>query len=179
MRGLQMTPTHEYLANTFVQHVPITAVRVWLYRLLGIRLQERGSTNIMMLTDVHALPSIEIGPRTTIGRHCLLDGRGGIRIGAEVNISSYTLLVTGTHDAHAAAFAGSVAPVVIGDHAWLATRVTVLAGCTIGEGAVVAAGAVVTGDVPPYAIFGGIPAKKLGDRRKDLSYSASHRPNWT
>lgn len=173
------TPTREYLANALVRHVPITGVRIWLYCLLGISIAERSSTNIMMATDVHAPRRIEIGPRTTIGRHCLLDGRGGLRIGAQVNISSYALLITGTHDPHARDFAGRLAPIVIGDHAWLATRVTVLPGCCIGAGAVVATGAVVTADVAPYTIVGGVPAKKLGDRRRDLEYSAIHRANWT
>lgn len=172
-------PTREYLANALVRHVPITAMRMWLYGLLGIRMVEPSSTNIMMATDVHAPRRIEIGAQATVGRHCLLDGRGGLRIGAQVNISSYTLLITGTHDPHAYDFAGRLAPIAIGDHAWLATRVTVLPGCCIGEGAVVAAGALVTADVSPYTIVGGIPAKKLGDRRRDLDYSPAYRPNWT
>jgi maltose O-acetyltransferase len=54
--------------------------------------------------------------------------------------------------------------VVVGDHAWLSFRCTVLPGVTIGEGAVVAAGAVVTKDVPRYAIVAGIPARVIGER---------------
>ena len=50
-------------------------------------------------------------------------------------------------------------PVVLEDDVWLGLRVTVMSGVTIGRGAVVAAGAVVTKDVPPYAIVGGVPAK--------------------
>jgi maltose O-acetyltransferase len=108
-----------------------------------------------------------------------LDGRGGLSIGAGVNISSYSLLVTGTHDPYARDFGGRLAPIAIGDYVWLATRVTVLPGCSVGTGAVVAAGAVVTGDVAPYTIVGGIPAKRLGDRPRDLDYGATYRPNWT
>jgi maltose O-acetyltransferase len=47
----------------------------------------------------------------------------------------------------------------------------ILPGVTIGKGAVVAAGAVVTKDVPPYAIVGGVPAKVIGERTKDLRYT--------
>jgi acetyltransferase-like isoleucine patch superfamily enzyme len=174
-----LIPSREYVANAVVCHLPIAAMRMSLYRLLGINMAEPGSTNILMATEVHAPRRIEIGPGTTIGRHCLLDGRGGLRIGAQVNISSFTLLITGTHDPHALDFAGRVAPVTIGDYAWLATRVMVLPGCSIGAGAVVAAGAVVTADVAPYTIVGGVPATKLGDRRQDLDYSTDFRLNWT
>jgi maltose O-acetyltransferase len=57
-------------------------------------------------------------------------------------------------------------PIAIDDWAWIATNAIVLAGVTIGEAAVIAAGAVVTKDVPPYSIVGGNPAKTIGERKK-------------
>ena len=60
--------------------------------------------------------------------------------------------------------------VTIEDYAWISCRVVILPGVTIGKGAVVAAGAVVTKDVAPYTIVGGVPAKKIGTRTKDLRY---------
>ena len=51
------------------------------------------------------------------------------------------------------------APIKIGNHVWIGSNSTVLSGVTIGEWAVVAAGAVVTKDVPPYTMVGGVPAK--------------------
>ena len=56
----------------------------------------------------------------------------------------------------------------IGDRAWLGSRALVLPGVTIGEGAVVAAGAVVTSDVPAYAVVGGVPARAIGARPREL-----------
>ena len=60
--------------------------------------------------------------------------------------------------------------VVIIDRAWISCRVVILPGVTVGEGAVVAAGAVVTKNVPPYTIVAGVPAKEVGKRTKDLRY---------
>lgn len=57
--------------------------------------------------------------------------------------------------------AGQTAPVCIGDNVWLGSRVVVLKGVTIGDGAVIAAGAVVVRDIPPRALAGGVPAKVL------------------
>lgn len=60
---------------------------------------------------------------------------------------------------------GPVEPVVIGDDCWIGGRVTILPGVHIGNGAVIAAGAVVTKDVPPFAVVGGVPAKIIYNRK--------------
>ena len=57
-----------------------------------------------------------------------------------------------------------IAPVVIGADVWLGTRAIVLAGVTIGDGAIVGAGAVVTTSVPAFAIVAGVPARRIGER---------------
>ncbi len=54
----------------------------------------------------------------------------------------------------------------------------VVGSVTIGEGAVVAAGAVVTKDVDPYMIVGGVPARPIRERARDLTYELSWRPDW-
>ena len=61
-------------------------------------------------------------------------------------------------------------PIKIGDYVWIGAGATVLQGVEVGDGAVVAAGAVVVDDVPPFTIVGGVPAKKIGDRTKNLNY---------
>ena len=66
----------------------------------------------------------------------------------------------------------------MGDRVWIAEGARVLAGVTIGEGAVVAAGAVVTKDVDPYTIVGGVPATYIRDRARDLSYTLDYRTNF-
>ena len=66
--------------------------------------------------------------------------------------------------------------VTICDRAWIGPDTTPAAGRDGGRGAVVAAGAVVTGDVAPYTIVAGIPARKIGDRNRDLRYEFTGRP---
>lgn len=55
-------------------------------------------------------------------------------------------------------------PVVVGNDVWIGSNAIILQGCTIGDGVVIAAGAVVTHDIPPYTVVGGVPAKKIKDR---------------
>lgn len=57
-----------------------------------------------------------------------------------------------------------------GDYDYIGSRVTILPGVNIGEGAVVATGAVVTKSVAPYSIVGGVPAMVIGKHRQDLAY---------
>ncbi|TFD70389.1 acyltransferase [Cryobacterium gelidum] len=113
---------------------------------------------------------ISIGARTSIGDAATLDGRGGLSIGKDVNFSSEVQVWTAQHDWKSADFAYSDAPVRIGDRCWLGPRVIVLPGTTIGEGTVVAAGAVAKGNLEPFCLYGGVPAKKLGERPRNIDY---------
>lgn len=163
-----------YLCNHVLNRVPSYAFRRWAYRrLLGYRLARRAT--IQMGCRVYCRGGLRIGRDTMINRGCVLDSRGGLRIGERVNLSPEVQIYTADHDAQSPSFAERRSPVQIEDYAWISTRATILPGVTIGRGAVVAAGAVVTQDVPPYAIVGGVPARIIGERTRDLSYS----PIWT
>jgi acetyltransferase-like isoleucine patch superfamily enzyme len=99
-----------------------------------------------------------------------LDSRGGLTIGDNVNISDEVAIWTAEHDIQSPTFAYTTAPVVIGARAWLCFRSIILAGITLGEGCVVASGAVVTKDVAPFTVVAGIPAKVIGSRNRHLTY---------
>ena len=105
--------------------------------------------------------------RLTVGRNSRLNGvhidaRERIDIGANVRIAPYSIILDSDfHDIKDHFSEGPSAPVIIEDDVWIATRCTILKGVTIGRGAVVAAGAVVTKDVPPYTIVAGVPAKVI------------------
>jgi len=92
-------------------------------------------------------------------------------IGQNVIINDGARLLTGSHDVGSADFELKTAPISLRDYAWVATGAIILPGVTIGRGAVVAAGAVVTKDVPDYAIAVGNPARLLNRRRpRNLRY---------
>ncbi|MFD7007657.1 acyltransferase [Rhodococcus jostii] len=97
-----------------------------------------------------------------------------ISIGANVNIGGHVQIYTLEHDPNALDFGTKGGEVVVGDRAYIATRATILPGVRIGEGAVVAAGAVVTRDVDPYVIVGGVPARPIGERRRDIAYELGY-----
>lgn len=160
-----------YLTNNVVAHVPSFALRHWWYRrVVGMRIGAHSSLlmgQYIYVTGRRArgCAGITIGAHTIVNRQCCLDGRGGLTIGDNVSISPGVWLLTDQHDMDDPVFAERFARIVIHDHVWLGSRALVLPGVTIGEGAVVAAGAVVTKDVPPYTVVGGVPARPVGARR--------------
>lgn len=120
---------------------------------------------------------VRIGDRSVINFGTLIDGRRfAVSIGNDVSIGPEAAILTLGHDPHSPSFADRGGEVRIGDRAWIAYRAIVLPGVTIGEGAVVAAGAVVADDVPPLAIVAGNPARQVGERSRELSYRLDYRP---
>ena len=108
----------------------------------------------------------DIGEGTWIGPFTVIDGSGGLRIGRGCDVSCGVHIYT--HSTVKRCVSGRVygtvdrAPVVIGDHVFLGANAVVMMGVTIGDRAVVAAGAVVTADVAPHSIVGGVPARPIG-----------------
>lgn len=120
--------------------------------------------------EVREPQNVEIGNATIVGHNVILDGRSGIKIGPNVNLSSEVSIWTLQHDPQSPTFGTRGGQVVVDKNAWLSFRCTVLPGVHIGEGAVVAAGSIVTKDVEPFAIVAGIPARTIGVRTRDLRY---------
>jgi len=122
-------------------------------------------------------PRIELGSRVVINHGSVLDGRHyGIVIGDDVSIGPEAAILTLGHDPRSTDFANRGGPVRIERHAWVAYRAIILPGVTVGEGAVVGAGSVVTKDVPPFAIVAGVPARIVGRRASPLTYRLKYDP---
>ena len=134
------------------------------------------SSAIYRNVDLRSPYRIVVGAHTNINKRCVLDGRGGLKIGNNVDIAQETNIWTEQHDYNSPTYKSVCKEVVIEDYVWLASRVTVLPGVHIGRGSVVASGAVVTKDVPPLAIVAGIPAKIIGYRKEEaLQYHLGDR----
>ncbi len=116
-------------------------------------------------------PSIIIQDRVFIGKGCEFNIRKHIEIGSDSLIASGCKFID--HDHEMSVGEGPMrglscpeAAIVLEEDVWLGVNVVVLKGVTIGRGAVVGAGAVVTKPIPPYEIWAGIPARKIGERTR-------------
>ena len=120
---------------------------------------------------------VHFGKRNVINFGCLFDGRKfHIRTGDDVSIGPEAAILTLGHDPQSPQFADRGGDVTIGDRVWIAYRATILPGVSIGDGAVVGAGAVVTKNVEPYTLVAGNPARKIGERNPDLCYELDFAP---
>lgn len=166
----------DYLLNTFVNKIPFPHLRMELYRRAGMTIGE--DTNIMMHAYILEARGITIGPNCIIGPFTTLDGRGTLTIGRNVNIAGEVLTIGGHHLVDSPTAQGLVGKIVIEDNAWVAMRATILPDVTVHEGAYVAAAALVNRDVDPYTLVGGVPARKIRDRSRDIQYRLNHFPRW-
>lgn len=111
---------------------------------------------------------INIGERTTIGYHTFIFSSKSIYIGADCLIAPFVYIVDSNHQIKRGKKINQqqndTLPITIGNDVWIASNVTILKGVNIGEGAVIAANSVVNTNIESYAIFGGTPAKKIGER---------------
>ena len=176
----RLLPTREWLMNSVVSRVPWAGLRLLLYERVGrVSFADRATVNFMMCTDVHASANLRVGRNASIGRRCLLDSCGGRRSQTTSTSQATPASSRGTHDPMSPEFLGSLLPVSVGERAWLGTGVIVLPGCSIGAGAVVAAGSVVTRDVEDFAIVAGSPARFVKRRTENLTYELDFRPDWS
>lgn len=113
---------------------------------------------------------VRIGANSNLGDYNFVGGAGGVTIGQNVLIGQYVSFHPQNH-----VFSSPNVPIkqqgttekgiVVEDDVWIGARVTILDGVRVGRGAVIAAGSVVTHDVPPYAVVGGVPARVIKWRR--------------
>lgn len=136
--------------------------------------------NTAVQMDVRFLNArkVFLGDNNVINFGCLFDGRHyAIRTGKNVSIGPEAALLTLGHNPQSENFpAGVGGEIVVGDYAWIAYRAIILPGVTVGEGAVVAAGAVVSRNVEPYTIVAGSPARVVRQRNVTPDYTLNFDP---
>ena len=156
--------TAEYLRMSILRHIPSRHVRLFLLRHYGAKISKKVA--MFASVDVRNPKGLTIGNGCSIGPHVLLDARKGLTIGQNVTIAYRATIWTLHHEMNSNDFHGKGDSTVIEEYAWICSNSIILPGVKIGRGAVVASGAVVTKDVAPYDIVGGIPAKKIGERKE-------------
>ncbi|ALZ88703.1 acetyltransferase [Aerococcus urinaeequi] len=137
-------------------HTP-EELREIMSRLIGKEIDESFPTILYRLWE-----NITLGKNVFINSGTHFQDQGGIVIGEGAFIGHNVVLATINHDLYPKNNRKNhYAPIVLKDNVWIGSNATITSGVTIGEWSVVAAGAVVTKDVPPYSIVGGIPARVL------------------
>ena len=143
--------------------VPLHSIRNLFLRLAGVKIGKHSF--IHMGVRFYYPHGVRIGQGTVVGDHAFLDGRAPLKIGNHVDIASQVLIYNSEHDINSEDFEPIYGEVEIEDYVFIGPRATILPGVKIGKGAIVAAGAVVTKDIPEFAIVVGVPAQVIGERK--------------
>lgn len=160
------------LVNGLGQCLPFHWLRHGYFRLLGFELGPRAS--IAMGFRFYRPGGVSIGEGSVVNRSCLFDNRDRIRVGKHVSIARDVSIFTAGHDPESPFFEMVTAPVRIDDQAVIFAGATLMPGVRIGAGAVVYGGAVVTKDVEPMTIVGGVPARTIGHRNTTPAYALNY-----
>lgn len=169
LRQLLCLVAEEYLA-WIVRHLPGYTgftLRYLFYKLLFKRLD--GFAYFYPGTRLQHVYGIEAGKNLHVNGNVYLYGRGELVLGDHVLIGPNAVIVSSQH-----AYDQRDTPIVyqghrgertvIGSHVWIGANVCIMPGVTVGEGTIIAAGAVVTKDTEPYSVVAGVPAHKVGER---------------
>lgn len=148
-----------------LSYLPSHILRRLIFKFAGVTIGK--NTTFHVGTRFYEPKNITVGEGTVIGNSATLDGRDTLSIGSHVDIASEVMIYNSQHDLHDPKFGAIDKPVAIKDYVFIGPRAIILPGVTIGKGAVVAAGAVVTKDVAENTIVGGVPAKIISQRQID------------
>lgn len=162
-----------YFVNKLIGFLPPSRffrIKNRLWNLAGFHIDM--TARIYSSVNIWGPIDLKIGEDTFVGHETMITGgKSKVHIGKNCDISSRVLIITGTHelDPNGKRMAGEGVSkdVMIGNGVWIGASSTILGGVTIGDMAVIAAGCVVTSDVPSYTIVGGTPAKRIKNWDKE------------
>jgi acetyltransferase-like isoleucine patch superfamily enzyme len=148
--------------------LPLPQLRAPYLRMLGARIGRRGVLHGLRFFNLYrrGFPGLTFGNEVFVGDECLFDLADAITLEDQVTLAERVLILTHLNVGYRdhplqAHFPALSAPVVVRRGSFIGANVTVLAGVTIGPEAFVAAGSVVTEDVPARTLVGGVPARHL------------------
>ena len=137
-------------------------------RVFWARKMIRCGTAVNIERNAYFTPGLTLGDKSGVGINC--EVYGPVTIGRNVMMGPEVVIYTSGHKFDRTDIPmmeqgnTDAEPVTIGDDVWIGRRVMIMPGVTIGNGCVIGAGAVVTKDIPPYSVAGGVPAKVLKSR---------------
>ena len=164
------------IGNIVINKIPSRNIRKFYYLFLGAKLDKK--CVVFRNSNIISPYKLKIGKGSSVGWNTFIDARGRIVIGNNVTVASYCKLITGSHDIDDPVFHAVFKPIVIEDYAWVCTGSIILQGVTIGKGSVVSAGSIVTKDVPPMTVVGGIPARKIRERNVKPTFQDDLKWSW-
>jgi acetyltransferase-like isoleucine patch superfamily enzyme len=162
----------------FLIRILQSPVRLY-FRLETLSLLERclsvgESIRLRMPLAIYHPEYISLGSRVDIGENVVIRGGGGVVIGNDVLIAAGTVITSQGHPIIPPRWGRNISsPISIGNEVWIGANAVVLPGVTIGDGAIVAAGAVVSRDVPSYTVVAGVPARVIRTIERPLNGSSS------
>lgn len=163
-----------YLLNRIISFFPSCHIRKIGLAIFGVKIY--GKVSMFSGFEIRNPKGLIFQGDSSVGPNVLLDARKGLIIGKNVTIARNAMIWTLHHDYNDSQFKAIGEKVIIGDYAWICSGSIILPGVSVGEGAIVASGAVVTKSVEPYSVVAGVPAKQIGLReKKDYKYSPYYR----
>lgn len=159
------------ILNLTYSAIPNPLRRLYL-RMYGIKV-DKGSCIHRRCKFFH-VGKLSIGKNSVVNFGCYLDNRRGITIGNNVGVAHGTRIYTLGHNIDSSDFETKGAPVIIEDNAFIFSNAMIMPGVTIGNGAIILPGSVVTKSVAPRKIVGGNPAKVIKERTAAIDYNQSY-----
>lgn len=154
---------------------PLYAWRRFLLRLFGAKMGV--DTRVSPTARIWAPWNLICESVTTIGPYAIVYNPEPIHLGSHAILSQESYLCGATHDYDDPSFPTIAYPMKIGRYAWICARASVQPGVTVGEGAVLALGSVATRDLEPWTVYGGIPARRIKDRKVLSGCDAPEKPH--